>query len=157
MLKKQWLLVWVLAVVALVGCRGRSPYNEENKIRNLYSPDPTDINKEYKEWRSSFEEEAQLNRPDRRLYRRANFSFPATTQFRQTLGFQAVGSETSGKMFLTKQLRNGVVIQLTGTWEFTEASQTLTFRYLDTELKQNVVATFEVVTLVQDMLLLQAR
>ena len=87
----------------------------------------------------------------------ANFSFPATSQFRQTLAFAASGSETSGKVLVSKQLRNGAVAQFPGTWDFSEASQILTIRYVDTETKLNIVNTYEVVTLVQDMLLLQAK
>lgn len=146
-----------ITFILLAGCRSGSVFNEENKIRNLYTPDPTDVNKEYKEWRNSFEEEARLQRADRRLFRRANFPFPSTTQFRQTLAFAASGSETSGKVLVSKQLRSGAVAQFPGTWDFSESSQILTIRYVDTEVKLNVVNTYEVVTLVQDLLLLQAK
>ena len=157
MLKTKHLFLLLVLVTTFAGCRGRSPFEEENKVRYLFTPDPTDVNKTYKEWRRSFEEEAGMGRVDRSLFRKVNFQFPASSQFRQTLAFSSEGNETAGKLIITKQMRNGAAAQYSGTWEFTDASQTLTLRYVDTELKQTVTESYDVVTLVQDMLLLQAK
>lgn len=143
-------------LLSLVSCRGRTAFDDTNKIQTLFTPDPTDANKVYKEWRQSFEEEQQSGRNDRRIFRKANYQFPNSSQFRQTLAFSSEGSLTTGKLLLTKQLKNGAATQYPGTWEWTESSQTLTLRYTDAELKQSVVQSYEVVTLVQDLLLLQA-
>jgi len=153
--KHGFLLLILLAGFA--GCRGRSPFEEENKVRYLFTPDPTDVNKLYKEWRRSFEEEAGTGRTDRQLFRKVNFQFPSSSQFRQTLAFASDGSQTTGKLLLSKQLRNGAAAQYAGTWEFSDATQILTLRYVDTEVKQTVTERYAVITLVQDMLLLQAR
>lgn len=157
MFKTKHLFLLLVLVTTFAGCRGRSPFNEENKIRNLFTPDPTDANKLYKEWRRSFEEETSTGRADRKLFRKVNFQFPGSSQFRQTLSFASDGSETTGKLLISKQLRNGAAAQYSGTWEFSDATQTLTLRYLDTEVKQTVTESYEVITLVQDMLLLQTR
>lgn len=157
MLKTKHLFFLLVLIGAFAGCRGRSPFNEENKVRYLFTPDPTDVNKTYKEWRRSFEEEASTGRTDRQLFRKVNFQFPASSQFRQTLAFSSEGSETTGKLLISKQLRNGAAALYSGTWEFTDATQTLTLRYLDKEVKQSVTESYQVITLVQDMLLLQAR
>lgn len=157
MLKVKHLLILLVVLSTFVGCRGRSPFEEENKVRYLFTPDPTDANKLYKEWRRSFEEEATLGRTDRMLFRKVNFQFPASSQFRQTLAFASDGSQTTGKLLISKQMRNGAAAQYSGTWEFSDASQTLTLRYVDTELKQTVTESYAVITLVQDMLLLQTR
>ncbi|MBC7891751.1 MAG: hypothetical protein H7Y12_06015 [Sphingobacteriaceae bacterium] len=144
------------ALLFLMGCRSRSAFDDVNKILTLYTPDVTDVNKVYKEWRQSFEEEQQGGQSDRRIFRKANYQFPNSSQFRQTLAFASEGSQTTGKLLLTKQLKNGAATQYAGTWEWTESSQTLTLRYTDTELKQSVVQSYEVVTMVQDLLLLKA-
>lgn len=157
MLNTKHVFFLLILLAGFVGCRGRSPFEEENKVRYLFTPDPTDVNKLYKEWRRSFEEEASSGRTDRQLFRKVNFQFPSSSQFRQTLAFASDGSQTTGKLLISKQLRNGAAAQYAGTWEFSDATQTLTLRYVDTELKQTVTESYEVITLVQDMLLLQAR
>lgn len=155
--KTKHLFFLLVLLTAFAGCRGRSAFEEENKVRYLFTPDPTDVNKTYKEWRRSFEEEAGTGRTDRKLFRKTNFQFPSSSQFRQTIAFSSEGTGTTGKLLISKQLRNGAVAQYSGTWEFTESSQTLTLRYVDTELKQTVTESYEVITLVQDLLLLQVR
>jgi len=155
-MKTNLLVLIGFALFLLVGCRSRSAFDDTNKILTLYTPDPSDVNKLYKEWRQSFEEEQQPGQSDRRIFRKANHQFPNSSQFRQTLAFNTEGSLTSGKLLITKQMKNGAATQYPGTWEWTESSQTLTLRYTDTELKQSVTQSYQVVTLVQDLLLLKA-
>ncbi len=154
-MKINSILLFGFALSFLTGCRGRSAFDDTNKIQTLFTPDPTDANKVYKEWRQSFEEE-QTSGSGRRIFRKANYQFPNSSQFRQTLAFNSEGSQTTGKLLITKQLKNGAATQYSGTWEWTESGQILTLRYTDTELKQSVVQSYEAVTLVQDLLLLRA-
>lgn len=150
-------LLFGILLLALGGCRSNSPFDTKDRMLNLFTPDPTDVNKNYKEWRNSFEEEEALKYTDRKIFRKANFSYPASTRFRQTIAFSSSGSTITGAILVSKQLKNGAVVQYPGTWDYAEATQVLTLKYFDTELKQNVSQVYDVVTLVQDMLLIKPR
>lgn len=145
MLRNLIFLLLGVSLLGLGGCRREGVAVFENKKETLQ-----------REWRNSFEEETGT---DRKVFRNDNYAFPETQSgftgkapYRQTYSFAK-----DGRVLVSKLLKNGSTTQYVGTWDYSETTQILSINYFDGEARTVVSPSFEVITLVQDKLLVKTR
>ncbi|MCY7349722.1 MAG: hypothetical protein LH606_03530 [Cytophagaceae bacterium] len=145
MFRNLFLLLLGVFFLNLSGCRREGIAVFENKKETLQ-----------REWRQSTEEEPLA---DRKIFRNDNYAFPETQSgftgkapYRQTYSFAK-----DGKVLVSKLLKNNTITQYTGTWDYSETTEMLNVNYFDGEAKKVTTLTYEIITLVQDKLVVKTR